>query len=645
MYYYRFSGTHLLFKPVSVQGLWTVYQTLHMIRERMTPRPKVGEDGERTDAAGPKWPHRDYAVTAPQSCINEWHEMDDLLVKRPTSPGEKRSLKANDGQSAEETIKARLRIIMKSADLDSITSKSIRRQLEEDLEENLESFKSFIDKEILVILGQMDPASEILDYLYLGSEWNASNLEELRQNGITRVLNVTREIDNFFPAAFVYHNVREYDEEATDLLKYLDRTYRFIRSAKDRGGKVLVHCKMGISRSATVTISYVMKEYGRNLAETLSMVKGKRPIVNPNKSFLKQLEVYEGILGAIRHRHSYTGGGRMFRSKSESCVAPDFLAADDKPDAVSKDDNDTDVGSNLLSQVTPRVNIKELSSVFNRPQSEPLSMRPKSWSPNEKMARMLLGSGGSDNNNRPNNDHVNNDSFENEDCRCFGDLAQNCGIEMVSHSTCPNDGSDGEDETSGLSSSLNNKSTSNRFIEARNSHCLVVPSSAADCSVASPMPVNSSLYNPNCQCDMELELVVPDDPVCVVESVSCRETEAVVQSISNLPLRIRNSQELSSFSRSNSGSKDAVTTAPDIVIDPTEAVVSSGGENNREELSVRTLANMYDFKKGSSGGGGGPPPAARPCSVARLEDSHLFQKAKKLTTEADSEPLSRQSEC
>ena len=34
----------------------------------------------------------------------------------------------------------------------------------------------------------------IFDFMYLGSEWNASNLEELNSNGVTHVLNVTREI-------------------------------------------------------------------------------------------------------------------------------------------------------------------------------------------------------------------------------------------------------------------------------------------------------------------------------------------------------------------------------------------------------------------------------------------------------------------
>ena len=126
-------------------------------------------------------------------------------------------------------MKAQLRHIMKNVDLDEITSKSIRLQLEHDLRENLEEFKSFIDEQILLILGQMDQASKIFDFLYLGSEWNASNLDELTANGVTHILNVTREIDNFFPGGFQYLNIREYDVEETDLLQYWDTTYRFIR--------------------------------------------------------------------------------------------------------------------------------------------------------------------------------------------------------------------------------------------------------------------------------------------------------------------------------------------------------------------------------------------------------------------------------
>ena len=89
---------HLLFKPVSVQSLWTVYQTLHMVTERMCPT--VGEQEEA-------WPT--YEVTAPQTCINEWHLMADLLVKRSPSPDSLRKSLRGDTASAEETIKVRLR--------------------------------------------------------------------------------------------------------------------------------------------------------------------------------------------------------------------------------------------------------------------------------------------------------------------------------------------------------------------------------------------------------------------------------------------------------------------------------------------------------------------------------------------------------
>lgn len=48
---------------------------------------------------------------------------------------------------------------------------------------NLTEYKSFIDEEMLKILKQMDSPTKIFDHVYLGSEWNASNLEELQKNG------------------------------------------------------------------------------------------------------------------------------------------------------------------------------------------------------------------------------------------------------------------------------------------------------------------------------------------------------------------------------------------------------------------------------------------------------------------------------
>jgi protein phosphatase slingshot len=113
--------------------------------------------------------------------------MDDLESRRPPSPDAALSLcRSRPGvaqrQETEAMIRAKLKEIMSSVDLDQITSKSIRIRLEEEMDSDLAEYKSFIDQEMITILGQMDQATEIFPYLFLGSEWNASNFEELERN-------------------------------------------------------------------------------------------------------------------------------------------------------------------------------------------------------------------------------------------------------------------------------------------------------------------------------------------------------------------------------------------------------------------------------------------------------------------------------
>lgn len=98
--------------------------------------------------------------------------MESIIFLRPTQREE-----------TEQVIKTALKEIMMSVDLDEVTSKYIRSRLEEHLKLDLGEFKSFIDQEMIIILGQMDAPTEIFEHVYLGSEWNASNLEELQRNG------------------------------------------------------------------------------------------------------------------------------------------------------------------------------------------------------------------------------------------------------------------------------------------------------------------------------------------------------------------------------------------------------------------------------------------------------------------------------
>ncbi|XP_072325720.1 protein phosphatase Slingshot homolog 2-like isoform X2 [Scyliorhinus torazame] len=296
-----------IFKPVSVQAMWSALQSLHKACEIARMHNYYPGSLYLTWIS-----YYESRINSNQAFVNEWNAMQDVQSHRSDSPVLFTDV-PTERERTERLIKTKLREVMMQMDLENVTSKEIRTELEMQMVCNLREFKEYIDNEMIVILRQMDNPTEIFEHVYLGSEWNASNLEDLQCRGIQYILNITREIDNFFPGIFEYHNIRVYDEEATDLLAYWNDTYKFISKAKKNGSKCLVHCKMGISRSASTVIAYAMKEYGWNLDKAYSYVKEKRTVTKPNISFMRQLEEYQGILLASKQRHN-----KLWRSHSDS---------------------------------------------------------------------------------------------------------------------------------------------------------------------------------------------------------------------------------------------------------------------------------------------------------------------------------------
>uniref|UniRef100_A0A915L2R2 protein-serine/threonine phosphatase n=1 Tax=Romanomermis culicivorax TaxID=13658 RepID=A0A915L2R2_ROMCU len=158
------TGSHFVFKPVSVQAMWSAFQCLHK---------------EHGVACSP-YPYFPGGLTHTwmQHYICFADDADDLK----TDSMERFKEKPPEKAAKEETIRHALKDIMQSVDLDEVTSKDIRQQLEEKMDTSLSHYKEFIDREMLIILGQMEKPSQIFPYLYLGTECNASNWEELKQN-------------------------------------------------------------------------------------------------------------------------------------------------------------------------------------------------------------------------------------------------------------------------------------------------------------------------------------------------------------------------------------------------------------------------------------------------------------------------------
>ncbi|XP_033229283.1 dual specificity protein phosphatase MPK-4-like [Belonocnema kinseyi] len=148
--------------------------------------------------------------------------------------------------------------------------------------------------------------NEIEPNLYLGNLTAATDVEWLKQAQITYILTVDscplpRKIQCLPDVTLKYIQVTDMPRE--DLLTYFEDTYQFILYALERGGKVLVHCYFGVSRSATLIIAYMMKKYNMSFSKAFEAVKQKRRFVGPNPGFIAQLKLYEHMDFSINNNN------------------------------------------------------------------------------------------------------------------------------------------------------------------------------------------------------------------------------------------------------------------------------------------------------------------------------------------------------
>ena len=134
---------------------------------------------------------------------------------------------------------------------------------------------------------------QVQDTVYIGDIASAYNAEELKKLGITHIVTAILGVDPQFPSDFAYLSVPIRDVESEDIKSHLNTTTEFIETAVRGGGKVLVHCICGISRSATIVAAWVMFRNGYSVEETIKLLKDKRECVDPNPAFREQLEQYQ----------------------------------------------------------------------------------------------------------------------------------------------------------------------------------------------------------------------------------------------------------------------------------------------------------------------------------------------------------------
>ncbi|KNC23087.1 hypothetical protein FF38_10452 [Lucilia cuprina] len=139
---------------------------------------------------------------------------------------------------------------------------------------------------------------EVYPGIYIGDAAAAKNKTYLRMMGITHVLNAAEgcrygQVDTGHiyyrdMPSIRYMGFPMIDAPTTDISRYFYVAAKFIDSAISSGGKVLVHCLVGVSRSATCVLAYLMICRKMSAVDAIRTVRMRRDI-HPNDGFLQQL--------------------------------------------------------------------------------------------------------------------------------------------------------------------------------------------------------------------------------------------------------------------------------------------------------------------------------------------------------------------
>jgi len=135
--------------------------------------------------------------------------------------------------------------------------------------------------------------SNINGMVYLGDIESATHWPTLSSLQIKRILTVDiRPLDKY-EKDIDYLFIKANDFPNEDLLSYFEECYQFISDGLEKGHKVLVHCMAGVSRSATIVISYLMIKNSITFEQAFDLVKKKRSFIKPNPGFTRQLILFE----------------------------------------------------------------------------------------------------------------------------------------------------------------------------------------------------------------------------------------------------------------------------------------------------------------------------------------------------------------
>ncbi|NXR62993.1 DS13B phosphatase, partial [Rhadina sibilatrix] len=143
--------------------------------------------------------------------------------------------------------------------------------------------------------GSDNHVDQVWPNIYLGDAWAARSKTILQGLNITHILNaadgpysINTGAKYYADLQIEYYGVEAFDDPSFDLSIFFYDAANFIGKAYSSGGRVFVHCAMGVSRSATLVLAFLMIYENMTLVDALKTVSAHRNIC-PNSGFLSQL--------------------------------------------------------------------------------------------------------------------------------------------------------------------------------------------------------------------------------------------------------------------------------------------------------------------------------------------------------------------
>ncbi|XP_046552439.1 dual specificity protein phosphatase 3-like [Haliotis rubra] len=145
---------------------------------------------------------------------------------------------------------------------------------------------------------------EVYDNLLVGDESDAAPTA-----WVTHILNAAHGVDihhvntnedMYRKLKVTFKGIEAIDHMSFNLYPFFQESADFIEKALDNGGKVLVHCIQGVSRSATLAVAFLMLKRHMTVKDALRLVRSHREVC-PNTGFQQQLIKLDSQLRLQRH--------------------------------------------------------------------------------------------------------------------------------------------------------------------------------------------------------------------------------------------------------------------------------------------------------------------------------------------------------